>query len=396
MTIKEVLANYKKELNKYWDDEKYKWVAVQHFQDHWNIEAEDFAGMLKESLSQTYNLLQGGMYYANKMICELAQLNPEKMRSLFRLLYNERLPLVDRLQPFRTGCDELLEEFRQGAAEPEKAKNHYQDLRALCVYLSFRYPETYFLFKYRIYTGFRKLVGFQETSQEKDSEIRKYETVIVFSVAVPGSAAEGSYTDVSETDWYYDAVQYMTSSGLMNGTGGGTFTPQGELTRAMLATVFYRMAGEPAVTGEDAFEDTAAGTWYSDAVLWASREKLVEGYGNGRFGPNDPVTQEQLVTILWRYAGEPTAKESAADASPWAAGAVAWARESKAVDESVGYTFTPRENASRAQIAAILSGCRPSEQRQLLQADRGGMAGRIGILSRQRKRLCGESFTQPL
>ena len=180
-------------------------------------------------------------------------------------------------------------------------------------------------------------------------------TVIAFSVAVPGSAAEGGYSDVSKTDWYYDAVQYMTGSGLMNGTGGGTFTPQGELTRAMLATVFYRMAGEPAVTGEDAFEDTAAGTWYSDAVLWASREKLVEGYGNGRFGTNDPVTQEQLVTILWRYAGEPAAKESAADASPWAASAVAWARESKTVNESVGYTFAPRENASRAQIAAILS-----------------------------------------
>ena len=97
------------------------------------------------------------------------------MRSLFRLLYNEELPLVERLQPFRTGCDELLEAFRQNAAEPEKAKNHYQDLRALCVYLSFRYPETYFLFKYRMYTGFRKLIGFKETSQEKDSEVRKYD-----------------------------------------------------------------------------------------------------------------------------------------------------------------------------------------------------------------------------
>lgn len=175
MTIREVLARYKSDFAKYWEDEKYKWVAVQHFQENWNIEAENFAGMLKESFSQTYNLLQGGMYYANKMLCALAQQDPEKMRSLFRLLYNENLPLVDRLQPFRTGCDELLEEFRKSAAEPEKAKNHYQDLRALCVYLSFRYPETYFLFKYRMYTGFRKLINFKETSQEKDSEIRKYD-----------------------------------------------------------------------------------------------------------------------------------------------------------------------------------------------------------------------------
>jgi len=175
MTIREVLARYKSDFAKYWEDEKYKWVAVQHFQENWDIEAEDFAGMLKESFSQTYNLLQGGMYYANKMLCALAQQDPEKMRSLFRLLYNEELPLVERLQPFRTGCDELLEAFRQNAAEPEKAKNHYQDLRALCVYLSFRYPETYFLFKYRMYTGFRKLIGFKETSQEKDSEVRKYD-----------------------------------------------------------------------------------------------------------------------------------------------------------------------------------------------------------------------------
>ena len=175
MTIREVLARYKSDFAKYWEDEKYKWIAVQHFQENWNIEAEDFAGMLKESFSQTYNLLQGGMYYANKMLCALAQQDPEKMRSLFRLLYDENLSLVERLQPFRTGCDELLEEFRKSAAEPEKAKNHYQDLRALCVYLSFRYPETYFLFKYRMYTGFRKLIDYKETSQEKDSEVRKYD-----------------------------------------------------------------------------------------------------------------------------------------------------------------------------------------------------------------------------
>jgi len=175
MTIREVLARYKSDFTKYWKDEKYKWVAVQHFQKNWNIEAEDFVGMLKESFSQAYNLLQGGMYYAYQMLCALAQQDPEKMRSLFRLLYDENLPLIDRLQPFRTGCEELLEEFRKSAAEPEKAKNHYQDLRALCVYLSFRYPETYFLFKYRMYTGFRKLIDFKETSQEKDSEIRKYE-----------------------------------------------------------------------------------------------------------------------------------------------------------------------------------------------------------------------------
>ena len=186
MTIREVLDYYKKDFVKYWEEEKYKWVAVQHFQDNWNIEAADFASMLEESISQAYNLLQGGMYYASKMLCTLAKQDPEKMRSLFRLLYNEDLPLVDRLQSFRTGCDDILEQFRQTSSEPEKAKNHYQDLRALCVYLSFEYPEKYFLFKYRMYTGFRKLIDFKETSQEKGSEIRKYDNYARMCQAVLG------------------------------------------------------------------------------------------------------------------------------------------------------------------------------------------------------------------
>ena len=184
MRIRDAIIYYKENFSKCWDDEKYKWVAVQHYREKWNIEAEDFAGMLVESFSLADNLLQGGMYYAYKMLCALAQQDPEKMRGLFRRLYDESLPLVERLQPFRTGCDELMEVFRQNAADPEKAKNHYQDLRALCVYLSFEYPQKYFLFKYRMYTGFRKLVNWQETSQETDSEIRKYDNYAKMCQAV--------------------------------------------------------------------------------------------------------------------------------------------------------------------------------------------------------------------
>lgn len=175
MTIRDAVVFYKDNFTKCWEDEKYKWEAVKHYQIHWDINAEDFAGMLEESFSQTYNLLQGGMYYAYKMLCILAKTDPEKMRSLFRMLYDESLPLEERLQPFRSGCDELLEAYRNTLADPEKAKNHYQDLRALCVYLSFEYPEKYFLFKARMYSGFKKLVGFQESSPEKNSEIRKYD-----------------------------------------------------------------------------------------------------------------------------------------------------------------------------------------------------------------------------
>lgn len=175
MTIRDTVEFYKSNIAKYWSDEKYKWEAVKHFQDHWNIEADDFAGMLEESLSLAFNLLNGPMYFSHGMICGLTRQNPEKMRSLFRLLFDEKLSLVDRLQPFRDGCEELMDDFRKAADNPSKAKNHYQDLRALCVYLSFRYPEKYFLFKHKMYTEYKKKTGYVEHSTEKDSEIRKYD-----------------------------------------------------------------------------------------------------------------------------------------------------------------------------------------------------------------------------
>ena len=218
MTIQDVISFYKSNFQKYWEWEKYKWVAVKHFQDNWNIDAVDFAGMLEESFSLTYNLLQGGMYYAYKMVCTLARQDPEKMRNLFRRLYDENLPLVERLQPFRTGCDELMEAYRENAPDPEKAKNHYQDLRALCVYLSFRYPEKYFLFKYRMYTGFRKLVNWQETSQEKDSEIRKYDNYArMCQAVVDGIKADPELQQMqreqveSEPDCYPDPGFHLLS-----------------------------------------------------------------------------------------------------------------------------------------------------------------------------------------
>ena len=173
--------------------------------------------------------------------------------------------------------------------------------------------------------------------------------------ACAASPSGNGYSDVPENAWYTEAVQYLTGHGIMNGTGNGHFSPNDTLTRAMTATVLYRAAGEPAVSGEDSFSDTEAGAWYSDAVIWAANEKLVEGYGKGLFGTNDPVTQEQLVTILWRYAGQPTSGGTAdvGGASAYAAEAVRWAREQDLINE-VSITFEARANAKRAQIADIL------------------------------------------
>ena len=175
MTIHEVIDYYKKNIEYNWQEEKYKWEALKHYKDHWCIDAEDFAGMVAESFRLANNLLAGGMYYAYRLLCELSKQDPEKMRGLFRLLYDESLPLVDRYQQFRSACKQMVETAKADSDELQKTKNHYQDLRAICVYLSFEYPEKYFLYKYKMYADFKELVGYKETSQEKDPEIRKYD-----------------------------------------------------------------------------------------------------------------------------------------------------------------------------------------------------------------------------
>ena len=110
MTIHDAVTYYKENMETIWIDEKDKWAAVKHFQNKWDIDAKDFAEMLKEAFRLADTLLKGGMYYPYVMICRLAKQDPEKMRGLFSMLYNEELSLVQRLQPFRSGCDEIMEE----------------------------------------------------------------------------------------------------------------------------------------------------------------------------------------------------------------------------------------------------------------------------------------------
>jgi flavodoxin len=135
----------------------------------------------------------------------------------------------------------------------------------------------------------------------------------------------------------------------------------------MLAVVLYRIAGSPAVTGTDDFIDTADGAWYADAVLWASQQGLVGGYGNGLFGTNDPVSREQIATILWRYAGSPAAEtgDDFADESSiasYAATAVDWARTNGIVNGKEGNHFDPKGDATRAQVATILMNYTETQQ----------------------------------
>ena len=129
---------------------------------------------------------------------------------------------------------------------------------------------------------------------------------VALSLAVPAFAAVGDtgYSDVDANASYAGAVVWCREQGLMYGTGGDAFSPDATLTRATVATVLYRAAGEPAVSGDPAFDDTPAGQWYSSAVTWVSAQGLIVGYGNGTFGTNDPITREQLEVILRRSQGE--------------------------------------------------------------------------------------------
>ena len=184
---------------------------------------------------------------------------------------------------------------------------------------------------------------------------------VALSVGVSALAADGpGFSDVGAGAWYADAVAYVQEKGLMSGTGETTFSPEGSMSRAMLATVLYRRAGSPAGTGAAAFADALPGAWYTDAVAWAAGGGVMGGYGNGLFGVEDPVSREQLAAILWRGAHSPApagtgaAFADQADLSPFAADAVAWARERGVVSGKSGNRFDPQGGATRAEVAAIL------------------------------------------
>ena len=185
--------------------------------------------------------------------------------------------------------------------------------------------------------------------------------VLTLSLSVTAFAAvdDTGFSDVDANAWYAEAVMYCREHNLMAGIGNNQFAPESNLTRAQLATVLYRIEGTPTVTGTDAFTDTPDGAWYSDAVLWASQQELVSGYGGGLFGPNDPVSREQMTTILWRYAGSPAVSgannyNDESSIASYAATAVDWATANNIVAPVSTGVFAPKSNANRAQVAAAL------------------------------------------
>ncbi len=187
------------------------------------------------------------------------------------------------------------------------------------------------------------------------------------------AAGESEYVDVSEDDWYAWSVADVTRRGLMIGTGNEEFSPEADLSRAMLVTVLWRLAGEPAAAVESSFLDVPVGKWYTEAVAWAAAEGIAEGYGDGRFGPTDSLTREQLAAFFYRWAEEngydvslqgPGVVFGVESAADWAADAMAWAGDRCFLNGSLvndggimsaSYSLCPGKGATRGETAVFLS-----------------------------------------
>ncbi len=168
------------------------------------------------------------------------------------------------------------------------------------------------------------------------------------------------FTDVSESSWYYEAVKFMYEQGLMAGTGETTFSPNTATTRGMIAAILYRLEGNPETDASMSFTDIGPGEYYSEAIAWAAEQGIVAGYSETLFGPDDPVTREQLVSMLYRYAGSPKTTENleaftdSKKASKYAKPALCWAVETGILSGKGNGILDPQGKATRAEVASVL------------------------------------------
>ena len=201
----------------------------------------------------------------------------------------------------------------------------------------------------------------------------------------PGTGAN-PFTDVSEKDWFYGDVMFVYENGLMLGTSKTLFSPHGTATRGMMATILWRMEGSPVPKGKNSFTDVEAGKWYADAITWTAENGIFAGYGKDKFGPDDPITREQLAAIFYRYAdykgydltvkGNLDTFKDADKITDYAKTAMQWAVGSGLVKGKSGNLLDPQGTATRAEIAAMLH--RFIEKYELVQGKApGGLMGWI-------------------
>ena len=192
------------------------------------------------------------------------------------------------------------------------------------------------------------------------------------------------FTDVSQKDWFYGDVMFVYENGLILGTGKTLFSPHGTATRGMMATILWRIEGSPAPKGKNSFTDVEAGKWYADAITWTAENSIFAGYGKDKFGPDDPITREQLAAIFCRYAdykgydltvkGNLDKFKDADKITDYAKTAMQWAVGSGLVKGKSGNLLDPQGTATRAEIAAMLH--RFIEKYELVQGKApGGLMG---------------------
>lgn len=227
------------------------------------------------------------------------------------------------------------------------------------------------------------------TSYTFEDVQKKHTIEAVFAKDNPDTGADNPFTDVRPDDWFYEAVMFVYQNNLMNGTSATTFSPNDATTRAQIATIFYRMAGSPAVENTNPFTDVPYGPgtdWYYDAVLWVQQNGIMQGYGDNLFGPGDPVTREQLAVIFYNYAkfkgydttasGDLSGFTDAGDLSPWAQEAMKWAVGSGVMSGKGNGILDPKGTATRAEIAAMLQNF--IEKNNLVPVVPGGNGGTGG------------------
>ena len=173
-----------------------------------------------------------------------------------------------------------------------------------------------------------------------------------------------SFIDTVPSNWYYDAVKYAYDHALMAGTSVTNFSPNVSMTRGMMVTVLYRMVEDDGSLGDNPFTDVKSSDWYRDAVIWAYQNGIVNGYGNGKFGPNDPITREQMAAILYRFsdlyglntdiAGNIYTYADYGNISYYAVDSMRWACGTGLINGMGNNRLEPQGTATRAQMATVL------------------------------------------
>lgn len=222
-------------------------------------------------------------------------------------------------------------------------------------------PKTYYI---RSTTTFIAVYEEASGSSYSSSKSTNYGTDTALRNTATQTVVRTLFSDVPEGSWYYNSVNKMYSQGYMNGVTETEFAPEGTLTRAMLVTILYRYACEPNVYSGNSFGDVPDGTWYTDAVTWASDAGIVNGVSNGTFAPNDNITREQLAAILYRYSeafgydtsasGNIINYSDSASISDWAQTALIWTTGAGIITGKDNNRLDPKGNATRAEAATMI------------------------------------------